>query len=80
MCPGDLAAVSAMETASYEFPWSAGIFADCLKVGHSCWVLSVDELAAGYGILSIGAGEAHVLNLCVDPSRRSQGLGCSASA
>jgi ribosomal-protein-alanine N-acetyltransferase len=75
MCPGDLAAVSAMETASYEFPWSAGIFADCLKVGHSCWVLSVDELAAGYGILSIGAGEAHVLNLCVDPSRRSQGLG-----
>lgn len=75
MCPGDVTAVSAMETASYEFPWTAGIFSDCLKAGHSCWVLTVDEMTAGYGILSIGAGEAHVLNLCVDPSRRSQGLG-----
>ena len=75
MCPGDVVAVSAMETASYEFPWTAGIFADCLKAGHSCWVLTVDEVTAGYGILSIGADEAHVLNLCVDPLRHSQGLG-----
>ncbi len=75
MCPGDLATISAMEIASYEFPWSVGIFGDCLKAGHSCWVLSVDTVTAGYGILSVGAGEAHVLNLCIDPVRRSQGLG-----
>ena len=75
MCPGDLVTISAMEVASYEFPWSAGIFGDCLKAGHSCWVLAVDTVTAGYGILSVGAGEAHVLNLCVDPARRSQGLG-----
>lgn len=75
MCPGDVAAVSAMEAASYEFPWSAGIFSDCLRAGHSCWVLAVDSAMAGYAILSIGAGEAHVLNLCVDPARRGLGLG-----
>ncbi len=75
MCPGDVATVSAMEAASYEFPWSPGIFADCLRAGHSCWVLTADTLTAGYGILSVGAGEAHVLNICVDPMRRSQGLG-----
>jgi len=30
---------------------------------------------AGYGILSIGAGEAHLLNICIDPAFRGQGLG-----
>ena len=75
MCPGDVDVVSAMEAASYEFPWSPGIFRDCLRAGHSCWVLCVDAETAGYGILSMGAGEAHVLNICVDPARRSAGLG-----
>lgn len=71
----DLAAVSAMEAASYDFPWSPGIFADCIKAGHPAWVLRVDGTVAGYGILSIAAGEAHVLNLCIGPEWRGQGLG-----
>ncbi len=75
MRPEDLPAVSALEILSYEFPWSSGVFGDCLKVGHSCWVLCVDQAIAGYGILSTGAGEAHLLNLCVGPDYRSRGLG-----
>lgn len=71
----DLATVSAMENASYDFPWSAGIFSDCVKAGHPCWVLCVDQDIAGYGILSMGAGEAHVLNLCIGPDFRGRGLG-----
>lgn len=71
----DLAVVSAMEAVSYEFPWSHGIFNDCLKAGHPCWVLCVDSAIAGYGILSMGAGEAHLLNICVAPEYRDQGLG-----
>lgn len=71
----DLATVSALEKLSYEFPWSPGIFSDCVKAGHSCWVLSVDESIAGYGILSTGAGEAHLLNLCIAPEYRGRGLG-----
>jgi len=71
----DVATVSTLENASYEFPWSAGIFSDCVKAGHPCWVLSVDSVIAGYGILSMGAGEAHLLNICVDSAYRGQGLG-----
>lgn len=71
----DVATVSTLENVSYEFPWSAGIFSDCVKAGHPCWVLSVDSVIAGYGILSMGAGEAHLLNICVDPAYRGQGLG-----
>ena len=71
----DLAAVSAMENISYDFPWSAGIFSDCVKAGHPCWVLCVDADIAGYGILSMGASEAHVLNLCIGPAYRGRGLG-----
>jgi [ribosomal protein S18]-alanine N-acetyltransferase len=71
----DLPAVSALENASYEFPWTLGIFADCLRAGHPCWVLCVDGVIAGYGVLSVGAGEAHVLNVCIGADWRGQGLG-----
>lgn len=71
----DLSAVAAMEAASYDFPWSQGIFSDCLKAGHPCWVMWVDGEAAGYGVLSVAAGEAHVLNVCIGPAHRGLGLG-----
>jgi ribosomal-protein-alanine N-acetyltransferase len=71
----DLPVVSALEKLSYEFPWSMGIFSDCVKAGHSSWVLCADESIAGYGILSTGAGEAHLLNLCIAPDYRGRGLG-----
>ncbi len=75
MRPGDLAAVAALERESYEFPWTSGIFNDCLRAGHSCWVLVVDGEVAGYGILAIAAGEAHVLNLCIGEAYRGRGYG-----
>jgi ribosomal-protein-alanine N-acetyltransferase len=71
----DLAAVSALENVSYEYPWSIGIFNDCLKASHPCWVLCMGTTICGYGILSMGAGEVHVLNICIAPSCRGQGLG-----
>ncbi|MDF3982030.1 ribosomal protein S18-alanine N-acetyltransferase [Luteibacter sp. PPL201] len=71
----DLDAVVAIEHASYEFPWSAGIFRDCLQAGHNCWVLVHEGAVAGYGILSVAAGEAHVLNVCIDDAYRGLGYG-----
>ena len=38
-------------------------------------VLERDSRVVGYGILSIAAGEAHILNLCVDANYRSLGYG-----
>ena len=39
-----------------------------------------DEALAGYGILAIGAGEAHLLNLTVAPERQRQGIGRAFTA
>lgn len=71
----DLPLVSDIERRSYEFPWSHGVFRDCLLAGYHCVVLDRDARVAGYGILSIAAGEAHILNLCVDPNFRAYGYG-----
>jgi ribosomal-protein-alanine N-acetyltransferase len=73
----ELPAVHAIEQAAYEFPWTLGIFTDCLRVGYSSWVLDDPDGdgIAGYGILSLAAGEGHILNLCVHPERRRRGLG-----
>jgi ribosomal-protein-alanine N-acetyltransferase len=71
----DLALVSDIERRSYEFPWSHGVFRDCLLAGYHCVVIERDSRVAGYAILSVAACEAHILNLCVDPNYRSHGYG-----
>ena len=71
----DLSLVSDIERRSYEFPWSHGVFRDCLLAGYHCVVLERGPHVAGYGILSVAAGEAHILNLCVDPNYRAHGYG-----
>lgn len=71
----DLAMVSDIERRSYEFPWSHGVFRDCLLAGYQNIVLIRENRVAGYGILSVAAGEAHILNLCVEPVFRSLGYG-----
>jgi [ribosomal protein S18]-alanine N-acetyltransferase len=71
----DLAEVVAVERASYQFPWSEGIFRDCLRVGYTCRVVTLERELAAYGVMSLGAGEAHVLNLCVAQAMRCRGIG-----
>lgn len=75
MLPSDLKAVAQVERAAYHYPWSHGIFRDCLLAGYYGLVLEVGDAVAGYGIMSIAAGEAHILNLCVHPSCQRLGLG-----
>ena len=71
----DLAMVSDLERRSSEFPWSPGVFRDCLLAGYQCVVLIREGRVAGYSILSVAAGEAHILNLCIDPEFRALGYG-----
>jgi len=75
MIDDDVEHVLRVEQASYTFPWSAGIFHDCLRVGYQCSVLEVGPVIGGYSVLSSGAGEAHLLNLCVRDEFRFRGLG-----
>ena len=65
-----------IERRAYPFPWSEGIFRDCLKAGYSGWVLTEEPgLVVGYALMSMAVDEAHVLNLCIDPDYQQQGLG-----
>nr|MCU0977519.1 GNAT family N-acetyltransferase [Steroidobacteraceae bacterium] len=75
MTPADLPAVAGVERAAYPFPWSEGIFRDCLRVGYLCRVAELDGEIVGYGIVAMGAGESHLLNLCVRRDVRNRGVG-----
>lgn len=70
----DLDAVSAIEQASYPYPWTRGIFQDCLRVGYRCHALTANDRLAGYAIVSHALDEAHLLNLCIHPDQRRGGL------
>jgi ribosomal-protein-alanine N-acetyltransferase len=74
MTRNDLAAVIAIEQSAYDFPWSPGIFADCMRVGYRCCVVEDQDRVCGYAIYSVCVDEAHLLNLCVSPSRRRSGF------
>lgn len=75
MSESDLDAVMQIEEASYEYPWTYGIFRDCLRVGYACWVYEIADEIIAYGVMSMGAGEAHILTLVVHNKYRGQGLG-----
>lgn len=75
MREGDLDAVVTIERRAYPFPWTRGIFRDCVLAGHQALLALEDDRPAGYAVMSIAAGEAHVLNLCTAPERQSRGLG-----
>ncbi len=71
----DVERVVAIERRVYEFPWTVGIFKDCIKIGYVCRVFESDSDIVGYGIMSVGSGECHILNLSVAPDHQGHGLG-----
>jgi len=71
----DVREVVRIERGAYPFPWSPGIFRDCLRVGYCCWVLEHRSILRGYGIMSAGARESHILNLCVHERFQGRGMG-----
>ena len=71
----DLSAVMRNETRSYAFPWTPGQIADSITGRDLCRVICEDEEIVGHGIVSCGAGEAHLLNVCITRDRQGQGYG-----
>ena len=69
----DIPSVVAIERRSYDFPWSVGVFTDCLRVGYCCWTIVEDTVLAGYGIMTVAAQECHILNICIDSDLRKRG-------
>jgi len=64
-----------IEVRAYGFPWTEGIFRDCIRVGYCCWCYEVNGVIHGYGVMSVAAGESHILNLSVRPDSQRQGVG-----
>ena len=75
MVEADIQKVMDIENTVYKFPWSKQIFKDCIRVGYSCQVAFRDDEILAYSVMSSGAGEAHLLNICVNRRYQGQGIG-----
>lgn len=75
MSEHDIEAVLAIERAAYDFPWSMNIFVECIKAGYVCRVCCSNDQVTGYAIMSLGAGECHIMNVCVCPREQGNGYG-----
>jgi len=71
----DLKQVLTVEHKAYPHPWTLGIFRDCLRIGYNAWVMTMNNNIIGYGIVMLSPGEAHILNICIDPDYQRKGLG-----
>ena len=71
----DITDVMDIENQVYPFPWTDGIFRDCMRVGYLCWIYRDEGELKAYGVMSIGVGEAHMLTICVKPEAQGQGYG-----
>lgn len=75
MRAAELDNVVEIEQAVHLHPWSRGNFADSISAGYHCWVAHRIGVLVGYGVLMIGADEAHLLNLSVAPEWQRRGVG-----
>jgi len=75
MVEDDLDNVLAVEESVYSFPWTRGIFFDCLHVGYICRVLLRKEKLISYSIMSVAADESHLLTIVVAEDEQNKGYG-----
>jgi ribosomal-protein-alanine N-acetyltransferase len=75
MTAADLDAIVAVENAVYPHPWTPGNFADSIAAGYHCWVVECGGEIAGYTVVMVAAGEAHLLNLSVAAPWQRRGVG-----
>ena len=75
MVEEDIDVIIAIEESIYPFPWTRGIFHDCINVGYLCLLLEVDEKIVAYAVMSIAVGEAHLLTIVVAKDEQGKGYG-----
>ena len=75
MILSDLNGVLRNERSGYTHPWTEGVFRDCLRNEDECWLLLHNGINVGHGILSVAAGESHLLNVCVNAQYQGCGFG-----
>ncbi len=75
MTEDDLDNIIAIEESVYPFPWTRGIFNDCLKIGYLCWLLELNGKIVAYAVMSVAVGEAHLLTIVVAKDEQGKGYG-----
>jgi ribosomal-protein-alanine N-acetyltransferase len=75
MLLSDIDRVMKVEREVYEFPWTERIFSDCIRVGYLCWLALRGQDVVGHAIISVVAGESHMLNLSIARQHQRQGYG-----
>ena len=71
----DVDAVMHLENAVYQFPWTDRIFKDCIRVGYDCWLALLENKVVAHAVISVAAGESHILNLSVTGDHQGKGIG-----
>ena len=71
----DIQRVTEIEKQAYNHTWTEGIFRDCIRVGYDCLVLEIEGSVQAFGLVSVAANEAHILNICVARDYQRQGYG-----
>ena len=71
----DVGQVMKIEREVYEFPWTERIFKDCIRVGYQCWMALQRQRVVGHAVISVTAGESHILNLSIGKAYQRQGFG-----
>ena len=75
MTARDLDTLMTIENEIYPYPWTRGNFSDSLNAGYHCWVVECGGVIAGYSVVMIAAGEAHLLNMSIAAGWQRRGLG-----
>jgi len=71
----DVEAVMHLESQVYQFPWTDRIFKDCIRVGYDCWLALLENKVVAHAVISVAAGESHILNLSVTEDHQGKGIG-----
>lgn len=75
MIENDLDKVIEIEEAVYPYPWTRGIFYDCLNTGYLCQVLEINGKIIAYAVMSVAVGEAHLLTIVVPADEQGKSYG-----
>lgn len=75
MTLADIRWVMKVECELYQFPWTDKIFNDCIRVGYYCWLALQQQNIVGHAVISVTAGESHMLNLSIAREHQRKGYG-----
>ena len=71
----DVPSVLDIERQGYSHPWSESVFLDCFKDSYRLWGACHGDVLMAYAVVAYIVDEAHLLNICVHPRARGEGVG-----